>query len=107
MACYDCEDCNLNKQFGGKCDRFEYDCPFSHLPRLNDYNAEIKQKEFEAAKLLLNDLKDVYGKYRHEIVDYSEEYGMDSIERVISDIEDLVDPDIVKEWRRIIGEEKE
>ena len=50
MACYDCEDCNLSKQFGGK---------------------------------------------------------MDSIKRVITDIEDLVDPDVIKEWHKITGEEEE
>lgn len=25
MACYDCEDCSKSIEYGGKCERFEYD----------------------------------------------------------------------------------
>lgn len=28
MACYDCEDCNLHIDKGGKCNKFEYCCPY-------------------------------------------------------------------------------
>lgn len=40
MACYDCEECSRSVSEGGKCTRFEYNCPFSIIKK---YDSEKRQ----------------------------------------------------------------
>lgn len=51
MACYDCEDCSKHINNGGRCKKFEYDCPydlirFGNLESVNKINNNaLKIKE--------------------------------------------------------------
>lgn len=100
MACYDCEDCNLHIEHGGKCRRFEYDCPFDLYWCLDKFPVE-------AAKIvsLLNEIK-CADKRIQEIVDRTHSYGiraLDNLHWAISNLDD--DIASAEEWAEINEEE--
>lgn len=101
MACYDCEDCSLHHENGGRCKRFEYDCPFDLYMSLNDYPVE-------AAKIhsLLNEIKFAEKKIQ-EITDIIHVYGIRALDNLHWAIERL-DDDIAPatEWMEIINKEE-
>ena len=102
MACYDCEDCGYGNS--GKCERWEYNCPFKHLPEGKDKDLDgIAKKELEAAKKLQIELKLLYDKYSGIIKWYTEEYGMDLLKESLEELSNSLDDDLIKEWDTIVN----
>lgn len=53
MACYDCEDCNYHVNNGGKCNKFEYNCPYNLINSTNIDNVkQIQNKAIEIQRLI-------------------------------------------------------
>lgn len=98
MACYDCEDCSRSVEYGGKCKRFEYNCPFLIVEK---YDAEKLKSIREAISKIsqaIEQLKELD----------TEEYMEDEINSVsfqLSLLEDKVDEDTEKEWNEIAMKE--
>lgn len=94
MACYDCEDCSRNISYGGKCKRFEYDCPFGIVAK---YDSEKLSKIREATRSIsaaIENLKELDNK------EYMEE-ETNGITFQLSLLEDKISEDIEKEWKEI------
>lgn len=94
MACYDCEDCSRSVEYGGKCKRFEYNCPFGIV---ENYDSEKLKSIREAIKTISEAID------RLKELD-SEEYMEDEISSLksqLSMLEDKVDEDTEKEWDEI------
>lgn len=100
MACYDCEDCDLHIEHGGKCRRFEYDCPFDLYQSLDKFPVEAAEIVF-----LLNEIKRA-DKRIQEIVDKTHSYGirvLDNLHWAVSRLDD--DIASAEEWAEINKEE--
>lgn len=53
MACYNCEYCNKHVNNGGKCKKFEYNCPYDLVDSINiDSVKKIQEKSKEIKKLI-------------------------------------------------------
>lgn len=94
MACYACEDCPKNVDYGGKCTRYEYNCPFGVV------------ENYDSEKLTL--IREQVRKISEAIVKLKElddenylECEINSVQAEISNIEDKIDEDIEKEWKEI------
>lgn len=97
MACYDCEDCIRHYEQGGKCVRWEYDCPFKHL----DYMTENDKKLLIDLRTKLQELVKLQDRFEG---DFDVDHIFGSINFAEMQINDLVDEDIVKEYDIIKGE---
>lgn len=99
MACYDCEDCNLHIEHGGKCRRFEYYCPFRLYRALDKFPVELAE-----IVSLLNEIKRA-DKRIQEIVNKTGGYvtALDSLHCEISCLDD--DITSAEEWAEINKEE--
>lgn len=94
MACYDCEDCNKHINNGGKCNKFEYDCPYDliRFSNVKDVN-KINDKALQIEKLLkeIDDL-DIEGNLSECIA---------SINNDLVDIIDYSKINTIMEWEEI------
>lgn len=104
MACYDCKDCKLNYQKGGKCNRWEYDCPFNHLRSTSndaEEQAKINHDLLIATKIKdkLLEIKDLQDKL-HFIWNYERE--LSHADSALSGLEHKLNHDLLKEWVKII-----
>lgn len=98
MACYDCEDCDLHVEHGGKCRRFEYYCPFRLYRALDKFPVELAEIVF-----LLNEIKRA-DKRIQEIVDKTHYVmALDSLHQEIEHLDD--DIASAEEWAEINEEE--
>lgn len=99
MACYDCEDCSRSINYGGKCIRFEYNCPFSIV---ENYDSEKLKSIREVIKTVSEAIK--------QLKELDSEYFMeDEINSISSQLwllKDKVDEDTEKEWNEIVEEEE-
>ena len=98
MACYDCEDCKYNYQHGGNCERWEYNCPYAHLDSMteNDRNLLLNiKKKVEELELLKDKIE---GDFYHDDI-------FRSLDFVAMQIEELVDLELVKEYKAIKGDD--
>lgn len=94
MACYDCEDCSKSITYGGKCKRFEYDCPFTIVEKYSSDNLKSIRNEIRKISECINHLKKLD----------DEECMEDDINRIqsqLSLLEDKVNEDTEKEWNEI------
>lgn len=102
MACYDCEDCSKHKDYGGKCDRWEYNCPFSHLKGWNEDEKKKVDEDIKIALELKTELSGLLNKYKDK---FNEEYNYSDIFSQLnfaySNLEDMVDEELIKEWNEI------
>lgn len=94
MACYDCEDCSRSIEYGGKCKRFEYNCPFTIVKK---YDSE-KLKSIRAAIEKISEAIEQLKKLDTE--DYMED-EISSVSFQLSILGDRIDEDIEKEWNEI------
>lgn len=104
MACYDCEDCSKHKDSGGKCTRWEYNCPFSHLKGWNIEEEREVEEDIKTSLELKQDLKALLDKYKEK---FNQEYNYDSIinqlNHAYSELEEMTDEELIKEWNEIKG----
>ena len=94
MACYDCEECSKSINYGGKCKRFEYNCPFVLVEK---YGNQDLDKIRDAIKNISKSIA--------ELKNLDEECYMEdeiaSIEFQVSLLADKVDEETEKEWKEI------
>ena len=98
MACYYCEDCSLWHGHGGKCTRFEYDCPFNFYRDLKNHKDEMEQ-----INILVRNIIDANDKIQ-EILNSIDVYGRDTLDYFSSAVNDLrenINNDMYKEWLEI------
>ena len=101
MACYDCEDCSINYQKGGKCKRWEYDCPFSHL-RSNNEEEQIKKNEDLGKALKIKEkLEEVKALWDSMNFSWNYDTELCYINSIIRELEDKLDEDLIREWNEI------
>lgn len=102
MACYDCEDCIRHEYYGGKCTRWEYNCPFSHLSGNNKEEQKNIDEDIQLAIEFKNKLKELITKYKSK---FNNEYNYSEILQQLnfaySNLEDMVDEELIKEWNEI------
>lgn len=94
MACYDCEDCSKSVEYGGKCKRFEYNCPFLIVEK---YNSDELQPMREAIKKISEAIDELKRLDTKEYLDDE----ISSVSFQLSLLEDKVDEDTEKEWKEI------
>lgn len=94
MACYACENCPRSVNEGGKCTRFEYNCPFYIV---KNYDAE-KLKSIREA---INKISEAIEQLKELDTEYYMEGGINSVSFQLSLLEDEVDEDTEKEWNEI------
>ncbi|WP_461818146.1 hypothetical protein [Faecalimonas sp.] len=94
MACYDCEECSKNISNGGKCNRFEYNCPFLAVEK---YNTEKIVK-------LRNKIKMISDSVLQLLELDSEEFFEDEISMIrnqLVEMEEKVSEELVEKWKKI------
>lgn len=94
MACYDCEECSMNVEFGGKCNRFEYDCPFLIVEKYDSKKLKAIRETVNKISQTIESLKGLD----------TEEYMEDEIDRLsysLSLFENKISENIEKEWNEI------
>lgn len=94
MACYDCEDCSRSVEYGGKCKRFEYNCPFLIVEKYNSEKLKSIRNAVEKISEAIEHLKEL------DTEDYMED-EINSISFQLSFLEEKVDEDIEREWNEI------
>lgn len=100
MACYDCEDCSHSKEYGGKCTRFEYNCPFDFYSTFSK-DADSRHQ----IESLIADIIKANDKIQ-SIVDKSHCYGvraLDALDFAVRGISDGINSDLSDEWETIIS----
>ena len=97
MACYDCEDCSKSVQNGGKCKRFDYNCPFLVV---DEYDSE----KLKAIRETVKSISDAIEQLKELDTEYYMEDEIRSIKFQLSLLEDKVDEDTEKEWNEITAE---
>ena len=91
MACYDCEDCSKQFYSGGKCQEWEYDCPFKHLDGYNKEDQEIKNHDLEVAIDFYNKFKTLINDFKNKLSDkYNYEEILRQLENTETDLDDMV-----------------
>lgn len=94
MACYDCEECSKSINYGGKCKKFEYNCPF----------VLVEKYEYKDLNRIREAIKNI-SKSIAELKNLDEECYMEdeisSIEFQVSLLADKVDEETEKEWKEI------
>lgn len=94
MADYDCDYCSRSIEYGGKCDHFEYNCPFSVVEK---YDSE----KLKVIRSTIDEISEAIEKLKARDVEYCIRDEIDSILFQLSLLEDKVDEDTEKEWNRI------
>lgn len=102
MACYDCEDCGRHKYHGGKCERWEYDCPFSHLEGYDKEEQGQIDEDVKTSLELKQDLKNLLAKYEKKFnLNWNYEDIIEHLKFAYTDLEDMTDEELIKEWNKI------
>lgn len=94
MACYDCEDCSKSAEYGGKCKRFEYNCPFVIVEKYGSEKLKSIRTAIEKISEAIEQLKELDTEY------YMED-EINSVSFQLSLLEDKVDEDTENEWNEI------
>lgn len=94
MACYDCEDCSRSIGYGGKCKRFEYNCPFTIVEKYDSEKLKSIRVAIGKISEAIEQLKEL------DTEDYMED-EINSVAFQLSILEDKIDEDIEKEWNEI------
>ena len=98
MACYDCEDCSRSVEYGGKCKRFEYNCPFLIVEKYDKEKLKSIRKAIKEIRQAIEQLIELDS-------DYYMEDEINSVAFQLSLLKDKVDEDIEKEWNEIAMKE--
>lgn len=94
MACYDCECCNKHINNGGKCKKFEYNCPYDLIDNTDvDSVKQIHSKAKEIERLIKDiESLDTEGMLWNEI---------SNLRNGLVDIIDYSDDKAIDEWLKI------
>lgn len=94
MGCYDCEECSKSIEYGGKCKRFEYNCPFVLIEK-------YKKENLNEIRTAINRISESIDKLKSIDDDCYMEDEISSIEFQISLLKDKTDENIEREWQEI------
>ena len=94
MACYDCEGCPRSVDYGGKCNRFESDCPFVIV---ENYNSN----ELNSIKMAIKEISVAVKKLKELDTKEYLENEINGILFYISNLESFISEDTKKEWKKI------
>ena len=94
MACYDCEDCSRSIEYGGKCKRFEYNCPFTIVEKYDSEKLKSVRAAIGKISEAIEQLKEL------DTEDYMED-EISSLLFQLSLFENKVDEDTEREWNEI------
>lgn len=94
MACYDCEGCSKNVVYGGKCNRFEYNCPFTLVET-------YEKKELNKIRTAIKHMLESIDELKAIDSDGYMEDEISSIEFQVSSLKDMIDERTEKEWQEI------
>lgn len=94
MGCYDCEECSKSIEYGGKCKRFEYNCPFVLIEK-------YKKENLNEIRTAINRISESIDKLKSIDDDCYMEDEISSIEFQISLLKDKTDENIEMEWQEI------
>ena len=94
MACYDCENCSRSIDYGGKCDRFVYNCPFGIVEKYDSEKLKSIREAINKISEAIEQLKELDSK------NYLED-EINSVSFQLLLLEDQVDEDTEKEWNEI------
>ena len=95
MACYDCENCKHSSYYGGKCNRFEYNCSFIVV---ENYSSD----KLETIRNIVQDMRESIKKLQEIDEDcglmFDEIYSINSS---LIELKDKVSAEIEQEWNEI------
>lgn len=95
MADYDCEYCKLSKNRSGRCERWEYNCPFAFLENKVDTDIE----KLNLIKSKLKECIDIFNTIENK---YSFEEVKNNISFALNNLEDnFLNEELYKEWQEI------
>lgn len=94
MACYDCEECSKSINYGGKCKKFEYNCPFVLVEKYENRDLNRIRETIKNISKSIAELKNLDEEC------YMED-EISSIEFQVSLLADKVDEETEKEWKEI------
>lgn len=94
MGCYDCEECSKSIEYGGKCKRFEYNCPFVLIEK-------YKKENLNEIRTAINRISESIDKLKSIDDNCYMEDEISSIEFQISLLKDKTDENIEREWQKI------
>lgn len=97
MACCDCENCPRQVDNGGKCRRFEYNCPFVIIEKYNSSKLESIRNNVKKIKEVIEELEELDS-------DYYMEDEISSIKFQLYLFEGKVSEDTEKEYNEIRDE---
>ena len=94
MADYDCDYCSKSVECGGKCNRFEYNCPFTIVEKYDSEKLKSIRVAIGKISEAIEQLKEL------DTEDYMED-EINSVSFQLSLLEDKIDEDIEREWNEI------
>ena len=97
MACYDCEDCKYSSYYGGKCKRFEYNCPFIIVENYSSQEVTFIRNVVEDISRNLNILNKIDEDGNHYLM-YED---IDALTSRLSELKEKISYEIEQEWNEI------
>lgn len=98
MADYDCEYCGKSINNGGKCARFEYNCPFSMVSNYDEETIHQFQSSFNT---ILNEIEKMR---KLDVKGYFDE--LDYLKDNIKEKQELISEEVLEEWKEMNDENK-
>ena len=95
MADYDCEYCPKHIDNGGKCVRFEYNCPFYIIQQYDSEKIEMMRELAQKIAQNVERLEELDSKYAIESDISGLKFHIDNM------LNDKLDEKLEKEWNRI------
>lgn len=94
MACYDCEECSKSIYNGGKCEQFEYDCPFIAIFKYKKEKIEELRATIKTIFHSINQLEKL------DDEDFFDE-NLQQMKYQLNNIEESISEEAEKEWKII------
>ena len=90
MADYDCEYCEKSINNGGKCSKFEYNCPFSIVSNYDEETIHQFQSSFNKILSEIEKMEklDIKGSF----------YELDYLKSTIEEKQELISEELLEEW---------
>lgn len=98
MADYDCEYCGKSINNGGKCAKFEYNCPFSIVSNYDEETIHQFQSSFNT---ILNEIEKMENL---AIKGYFDE--LDYLKSTIEEKQTFISEEVLEEWKEMNDENK-
>ena len=91
----DCDCCVKAKLNGGKCNRFQYICPFDILETFNESDIKLIRRVVNNINISIGNLKVI--DENHDIMDHD----IEALENALVKLKERLSIDLQKEWKEI------